>query len=34
MTMKMFAILGKAKPDRKYKRLKLGGGQAYDRSSN
>jgi hypothetical protein len=26
----MFAILDKAKPDRKYKRLKLGGGQAYD----
>jgi hypothetical protein len=36
MTMKMFAILDKAKPDRKYayKRLELGGGQAYDRSSD
>jgi hypothetical protein len=34
MIMKVFAILDKAKPDRKYKRLKLGGGQAYDRSSD
>jgi hypothetical protein len=32
MTMKMFAILDKAKPDIENKRLKLGGGQAYDRS--
>jgi hypothetical protein len=27
MKMKMFATLEKAKPARKYKRLKLGGGQ-------
>jgi hypothetical protein len=26
--------IDKAKPDRKYKRRKLGGGQAYDRSSD
>jgi hypothetical protein len=26
--MNMFAALDKAKPDRKYKRLKLGGDQA------
>jgi hypothetical protein len=34
--MKMFTIQDKAKPDiqKKYKRLKLGGGQAYDRSSD
>jgi hypothetical protein len=34
--MKMFAILDKAKPDIEstYKRLKLGGGHAYDRSSD
>jgi hypothetical protein len=25
--------IDKVRPDRKYKRLKLGGGQAYDRSS-
>jgi hypothetical protein len=30
MIMNMFAVLDKAKPERKYKRLKLGGGQAYD----
>jgi hypothetical protein len=31
----MFVILGKEKPDiEKYKRLKLGGDQAYDRSSD
>jgi hypothetical protein len=30
---KMFATLAKVKPDRKYKRLKLGGGHVYDRSS-
>jgi hypothetical protein len=30
----MFAILEEAKPDRKYERLKLGGGQAYERSSD
>jgi hypothetical protein len=30
----MFAVYGKAKPDtQKFKTLKLGGGQAYDRSS-
>jgi hypothetical protein len=35
MIMKMFAILDKAKPDiESIKRLKLGGGQAYDRSSD
>jgi hypothetical protein len=34
MKMQMFATLDKVKPDRKYKRLKLGGGQAYDRSSD
>jgi hypothetical protein len=33
MIMKMFATLDKAKPDRIYKRLKLGGGQAYYHSS-
>jgi hypothetical protein len=33
MKMKMFAILDKAKPHTKYKRLKLGGGHVYDRSS-
>jgi hypothetical protein len=33
MRLKMFAILDKAKPDRKYKRLKLGGGHLYDCSS-
>jgi hypothetical protein len=33
MIMRMFTILDKAKPG-KYKRLKLGGGQAYDRSSD
>jgi hypothetical protein len=30
---KMFATLDKVKPDRKYKRLKLGGGHVYDHSS-
>jgi hypothetical protein len=30
MRVYMFAILDKAKPDRKYKSLKLSGGQAYD----
>jgi hypothetical protein len=30
----MFTILDKAKPDRKYERLKLGGGQAYGLSSD
>jgi hypothetical protein len=34
MKMKMFAILDKANCDRKYKGLKLGGGQTYDRSSD
>jgi hypothetical protein len=36
MTMEMFAILDKAKPaiGKTYKWLKLGGGQAYDRSSD
>jgi hypothetical protein len=29
----MSAILGKAKPDTKHKRLKLGGGQVYDCSN-
>jgi hypothetical protein len=33
-SMNMFMIWDKAKRDRKYKRLKLGGGQAYDRSSD
>jgi hypothetical protein len=34
MKMKMFAILDKAKPDTEnIKRLKLGGGHVYDRSS-
>jgi hypothetical protein len=32
MIMRMFVTLDKAKPDRKYKRLKLGGGHVYDRS--
>jgi hypothetical protein len=33
--MKMFTISEKAKPDiEKYKRLKLGGDQAYGRSSD
>jgi hypothetical protein len=33
--MQMFETLNKASPDTgKYKRLKLGGGQAYDRSSD
>jgi hypothetical protein len=31
--MKMFATLDKAKPYRKYKRLKLGGGHVYECSS-
>jgi hypothetical protein len=34
MRMNIFAVQEKAKPDRKYKRLKLGGDQAYDRSSD
>jgi hypothetical protein len=34
MTMNMFAEHDKTKPEtEKYKGLKLGGGQAYDRSS-
>jgi hypothetical protein len=32
MKMYIFAILDKAKPDRKYKRLRLDGGQAYNHS--
>jgi hypothetical protein len=32
MKLNMFAASDKVKPDRKYKRLKLGGGQAYDGS--
>jgi hypothetical protein len=35
MIKKMFAILDKAKPDiESLKRLKLGGGQAHERSSD
>jgi hypothetical protein len=35
MKMLMFATMGEANPDKaKYKRLKLGGGQAYYRSSD
>jgi hypothetical protein len=34
MRMNMFVVQDKVKPDRKYKRLKLGGGQAYERSSD
>jgi hypothetical protein len=34
MKMQMFLTLEKVKPDTKYKRLKLGGGQAHDRSSD
>jgi hypothetical protein len=35
MTMKMFIILDKVKPDiENMKRLKLGGGQTYDHSSD
>jgi hypothetical protein len=30
MKMKMFATLDKVIPDRKYKRLKLGGGDVYN----
>jgi hypothetical protein len=30
----MFAILDKAKPVRKYKRFKVGGGQVYNCSSD
>jgi hypothetical protein len=33
MRMRMFAVWDKSKPDRKYKRLKLGGGQAYDQAA-
>jgi hypothetical protein len=32
--MKMFATMDKVKPDRKYKRLKLGDGQACNLSSD
>jgi hypothetical protein len=32
--LKMFVTLEKAKRERKCKRLKLGGGQAYDCSSD
>jgi hypothetical protein len=34
MRITMFATQDKTEPDRTYKRLKLGGGQAYDRSSD
>jgi hypothetical protein len=34
MRMNTFAVWDKVKPDRKYMKLKLGGGQAYDRSSD
>jgi hypothetical protein len=34
MRMNMLVAQEKAKPDRKYKRLKLGDGQAYDSSSD
>jgi hypothetical protein len=34
MKLQMFAILDKANPDTEYKRLKLGRGHAYDRSSD
>jgi hypothetical protein len=34
MRMKMFAAQDKAQPNLKYKRLKLGGGQAYNRSND
>jgi hypothetical protein len=34
MLIKMFVILDRAKPDIERKRLKLGGGHAYDRSSD
>jgi hypothetical protein len=34
MIMNMFAVKDKVKADRKYNRLKLGGGQAYCRSNN
>jgi hypothetical protein len=34
MRKNMFAVLDKPKPDIEYKRLELGGGQAYDRSSD
>jgi hypothetical protein len=34
MKMKMLATLSKANPNTAYKRLKLGGGEAYDRSSD
>jgi hypothetical protein len=33
MKMKVFASLEEAKPDTKYKKLKLGGGHVYDCSS-
>jgi hypothetical protein len=34
MKISVFAILDKTKPNGKYKRIKLGGGQARDRSSD
>jgi hypothetical protein len=34
MRMNTFMVWDKVKPDRKYKELKLGGGQAYDLSSD
>jgi hypothetical protein len=34
MKMHMFATQGKAKADTENKRLELGGGQAYGRSSD
>jgi hypothetical protein len=34
MRMNIFAAQDKAKPNRKYKRLKVAGGQAYDPSSD
>jgi hypothetical protein len=33
MKMQLFVTLDKAKPDRKYKRLNLGGGHVYNCSS-
>jgi hypothetical protein len=32
--MNVLAAQGKANPDRKYKKFKLGGGQAYDSLSD
>jgi hypothetical protein len=34
MRMNVFVVLDKAKPDRKYKKLKVDGGQAYDSSND